>query len=66
MFLNKEYEIRFYNIFQFTYDNDKAQKCLLGGFELLVGNVHKDTLLAKVPVILKSFYDHDILDEEVV
>ena len=50
---------------QFTYENEKAQKYLLGGFEILVGNVHKEDLLPKVPHILKQFYDQDILDEEV-
>ena len=43
----------------------KAQKYLLGAFEQLVGNVHKDTLMPKVAHILKSFYDHDVIDEEV-
>lgn len=27
---------------------------------------HKDQLLARVPHILKAFYDEDILDEEVL
>ena len=44
-------------------DNKKAQKYLLIGFEKLVGEVHPP-LLAKVPHILKAFYDEDILEEE--
>lgn len=44
-------------------DNKKAQKYLLIGFEKLVGEVHPH-LLAKVPHILKAFYDEDILEEE--
>ncbi len=51
---------------QFTHENPKAQKYLLGGFEQIVGNVFKETLLPKVPHILKAFYDMDILEEEVL
>ena len=51
---------------RFTHENPKAQKYLLGGFELLVGKVYRDTLMPKVPKILKAFYDLDILDEEVI
>lgn len=51
--------------FQFCYENDKAQKYLLGGLEQLVG-VHKDDLLPKMPHILKTLYDFDILDEKVL
>ena len=46
-------------------DNKKAQKYLLIGFEKLVGEVHPH-LLAKVPHILKDFYDNDILEEEAI
>lgn len=53
-------------LLRFTHENPKAQKYLLGGFEQLVGNVHKEVLLPKVPHILKVFYDLDILDEEVI
>ena len=53
-------------VFQFCYENDKAQKYLLGGLEQLVGNVHKDELLPKMPHILKTLYDLDILDEKVI
>ena len=51
---------------QFTHVNQKAQKYLLGGFEQLVGNVHKEALMPKAVHILKAFYDGDILDEEVI
>ena len=51
---------------QFTHENLKAQRYLLGGFEQLVGNVHRDVLLPKVPHILKTFYDLDIIDEEIL
>ncbi len=50
---------------RFTSDNQKAQKYLLGGFEKTV-EVHKTALLNKVAVILKTFYDEDILEEEVI
>ena len=35
----------------------------MGGFEKTV-EVRKDKLLAKVPVILKTLYDEDVIDEE--
>ena len=55
------------NIFdmQFTEDNVKAQKNLLRAFEMTIKD-HRDQLLARVPHILKAFYDEDILDEEVL
>jgi translation initiation factor 5 len=51
---------------RFTHENAKAQKYLLGGMEQLIGNVHKDTLMPKVPHILKLLYDTDLLEEEVL
>ncbi len=50
---------------RFTHNNQKAQKYLLGGFEKTV-EAHRDALLNRVPIILKTFYDEDILEEEVV
>jgi len=50
---------------RFTNENQKAQKYLLGGIEKTV-EAMKDALLPKVPLIFKAFYDHDILDEEVI
>lgn len=52
-------------LFRFTRENHKAQKYLMGGFEQLV-KMYSDTLMPKVPHILKTFYDTDILDEEVI
>lgn len=49
---------------RFTHENPKAQKYLLGGFELLVGDVYKEDLMSKTVHVLKQFYDNDILDEE--
>jgi len=51
---------------RFTHNNKKGQRYLLGGLEQLIGNVHHDALVPKVPLILKTFYDLDILDEEVI
>lgn len=53
-------------LLHFCHNNQKAQKYLLGGVEQLVGNVHKEVLLAKVPHILKELYDMDIVEEEVL
>ena len=50
---------------RFTNDNQKAQKYLLGGFEKTV-EMRKDKLLPKVAAILKTFYDEDIIEEEVI
>merc|ERR1712062_291682 len=48
-----------------TNENTKAQKYLMGGIEKTI-ETHKDVLLPKVAHILKSFYDEDIIDEEVI
>ncbi|XP_076318944.1 eukaryotic translation initiation factor 5-like [Tachypleus tridentatus] len=50
---------------RFTHENHKAQKYLLGGVEQVV-QLHKDSLMNKVPYILKAFYDSDVLEEEVL
>ncbi|XP_019625674.1 PREDICTED: eukaryotic translation initiation factor 5-like [Branchiostoma belcheri] len=50
---------------RFCYESPKTQKNLLGGFEQLV-NLHKEALLPKVPVLLKTMYDLDLVDEEVI
>jgi len=47
------------------HDNQKAQKYLLGAFEILVGKSYPDQLMSKVPHILKSLYDNDLVEEEV-
>jgi translation initiation factor 5 len=44
--------------------NEKCQKGVLGGLERLVGMVHPD-LLPKVALILKAFYDEDLIEEDV-
>ena len=43
--------------------NRKAQKYLLGVFEMVVGEIHPE-LIPKSAHILKAFYDNDILEEE--
>jgi len=50
---------------RFTAENAKAQKYLLRGFELTVKEF-RTQLMARVPHILKAFYDEDILDEKVI
>lgn len=50
---------------RFTRDNTKAQKALLNGMECVIG-LHEVPLLPKVPLILKGFYDLDLVEEEVV
>ena len=50
-------------LLQFVLDNRKGQKYLLISVEHLIGEVFP-SLLPKVPIILKAFYDNDILEEE--
>lgn len=46
------------------HNNQKAQKYLLGAFEILVGKSYPDQLMSKIPHILKSLYDNDFVEEE--
>ncbi|XP_051507711.1 eukaryotic translation initiation factor 5-like isoform X2 [Myxocyprinus asiaticus] len=55
----------FYNFVKFCHNDKKAQKYLLGGFECLV-KLHQGQLLPRVPIILKDFYDADLLEEDVI
>lgn len=50
---------------RFTHNDKKAQKYLMGGLEQVI-DMHKATLMAKVPVLLKLFYDLDILSEPAI
>ncbi|XP_037602975.1 eukaryotic translation initiation factor 5 [Sebastes umbrosus] len=50
---------------RFCFNNKKAQKYLLGGFECVV-KLHQVQLLARVPIILKDLYDSDLLEEDVI
>jgi len=53
-------------LLRFCYENRKAQKYLLGGYEKLVGDVYHDKLFGSAMKIMKQFYDEDILDEEAI
>ncbi|CAH1792390.1 unnamed protein product [Owenia fusiformis] len=53
-------------LLRFTHENHKAQKYLLGAFEKIVGELHKKELMPKVALILKTFYDLDVIDEEII
>ena len=59
----KEHRILFLS---FCKDNLKAQKYLMGGLEMLIGQEYSASLMPRVPHVLKTFYDLDILDEEVI
>merc|ERR1719266_794059 len=50
---------------RFTNNNQKAQKYLLGGIECLIA-AKENLLLPKATAIFKAFYDHDIIEEEVI
>lgn len=52
-------------LLRFTHDDAKAQKYLIGGVELILA-LHADKLMEKVAVILKLFYDLDLLEEKVL
>jgi translation initiation factor 5 len=51
---------------QFLTNNQKAQKHLIGAFEMLVGKSFPEKLMAKVPRLLQMLYNADFLDEEVL
>lgn len=51
---------------RFLGNNQKAQKHLMGAFEQLVGTSYPKKLMPKVVHILKSFYDNDLVEEEVL
>lgn len=50
---------------RFTHEDKKAQKYLMGGLEQVI-DLHKNTLMGKVPALLKLFYDLDILSEQAI
>lgn len=52
------------SLFQFTINNDKAQKYLLGAVEKLVGVEFNEQLMEKTPIVLKCLYDLDLIEEE--
>lgn len=45
-------------------DSEKHQKAFLGGIERFVGNEHKD-LIPKVPQVLMTLYQEDVITEEI-
>lgn len=52
-------------LLRFTLDDKRAQRYLMGGLEQVVA-LHRDQLLAKLPGLLKVFYDLDILSEPAI
>ncbi|XP_039293304.1 eukaryotic translation initiation factor 5 [Nilaparvata lugens] len=52
-------------LLHFTHEDTKAQRYLIGGIEQVIG-LHKESLLPKVPAILKLLYDMDVLEEKVI
>ncbi len=52
-------------LLRFKHDDEKAQKYLLGGVEQIIA-LHAVKLMDKVAIILKLFYDTDLLDEKVI
>jgi len=54
------------NLFlRFTHENPKAQKYLMGGIEKTVES-QSAVLLPRVPIILKQFFEEDILEEDCI
>ena len=51
---------------RFLVENQKAQKHFMGAFELLVGQQYPSVLMPKAAHILKTLYDQDYIDEEVM
>ncbi|KAJ3019802.1 UNVERIFIED_CONTAM: hypothetical protein HDU68_010502, partial [Siphonaria sp. JEL0065] len=56
------------SLLHYFVKNEKAQKALLGGIETFITGEDdvKSALYTKVALILKAFYDEELLDEEVV
>lgn len=52
-------------LLRFTHNDEKAQKYLLGGVEQVIA-LNSTKLMDKVAVILKLFYDTDLLDEKII
>ena len=52
-------------LLRFTHDDAKAQKYLIGGVELILA-LHAEKLMDKSAIILKLFYDLDLLEEKVL
>nr|QIB02612.1 eukaryotic translation initiation factor 5 [Eucryptorrhynchus scrobiculatus] len=52
-------------LLRFTLNDKKAQRYLIGGLEQVVA-LHKDQLLPRVPALLKSLYDLDVLQEAAI
>lgn len=46
--------------------SEKAQKAILGGLERILGVLYSEELLNKSPLVLKEFYDNDIVEEEII
>ncbi|KAF9986595.1 hypothetical protein BGZ65_006953 [Modicella reniformis] len=45
-------------------NSEKHQKALLGGMERAI--ISSKTLMLKAPLVLKAFYDNDILEEDII
>lgn len=52
-------------LLRFTHNNQKAQRYLIGGLELII-SLNADKLMDKVAGIFKLFYDTDILEEKTI
>jgi len=52
-------------LLRFTHENQKAQKYLIGGLEKIIEK-YEATLLPRVPLIFKEFFEEDVLEEEVL
>lgn len=46
--------------------SERHQKSLLGGIERFVGKDHPDKLISQVSAILMTFYQNDVITEEIV
>lgn len=53
-------------LLRFVNNNHKAQRYLLGAYEMLVGKSFPDELMPKAAHILKALYDKDLLEEEII
>ena len=52
-------------LLRFVHEDKKSQRYLMGGLEQVIA-LHRDSLMNKVPLLLKVFYDNDILSEAAI
>ena len=61
----KQFRLYRLHFLRLVHDSPKSQRSLLGGFEQLCA-LYEDKLMPKVPVLLETMYDLDLIEEDVI